>query len=154
MAAGEFPLWAAIRTIKEGLSGRAGLAAYRSGGGSIRDATWFRLIGEARRSLSDAIAEVTRPLSRRPAGTEVTRMTTRTATGFIQQVDIFVRDRATGLIESRPHSIRTDVLLTRRAAVRDAVGLFQDAIDTNPDVYDEEVLGAAYVGTYELIPEG
>lgn len=152
MVSGDFPLWAAIKSIKDGLSARAGLRAYRSGGGAIRDATWFRMVAEARRSIGESLAEATRPLSRRPTGNEITTFTTVKAQGFIQQVDVYVLDRATGLVETRPHSIRTDTLLSRRSAIRDAVTLFQDAIDVNPDVYDEEILGAAYTGTYQLVP--
>ena len=58
----EFPFWAAVRTVREGLSGRTGLSAYREGGGEIRDATWYRMISEARAAIAGREAEAGAPL--------------------------------------------------------------------------------------------
>jgi hypothetical protein len=146
----DLPLWAAIRAIKDGLSARAGLRAYRDGGGSIRDSTWYQLVGTARRNLSDGLDESLRPLNRRPTVGEINVLPTRTATGFIQNVDVYVQDRTSGLVEIRPWSIRTNELLSRRAAINDAVTLFGDAALAGQ--YDEVVLGATYTGTFELSP--
>jgi hypothetical protein len=81
---------------------------------------------------------------------EINVLPTRTATGFIQNVDVYVQDRTSGLVEIRPWSIRTNDLLSRRAAINDAVTLFGDAALAGQ--YDEVVLGATYTGTFELSP--
>lgn len=153
MAGNDFPLGAAVRTVREGLSARAGLRAFRDGGGRINDTTWFRMVGEARRTLGESIAETGRPLSRRPTGDEITTITSRKRSGFWQQVEVFFRDRQSGEVMSSPFVLRGQGLVTRRAAIRFAVDEWSagSAGSANPD--DNEVLGAVYTGTLELSPE-
>lgn len=154
MALPDLPLGAAIRTVKEGLSGRAGLRAFRDGGGRINDSTWFKLVGQARRAISETLDEATRPLSRRPRGDEVTQIASRRRTGYWQQVEVFYRDRQTGLVESAPFVLRSQGLFTRQAVIDFAVSEWQAGSSGTPNPDDHEVLGAAYVSTLELVPEG
>lgn len=150
----DYPLGAAISTVKAGTSARAGLASFRAGGGRTTDATWYRMVAEARRSLGDRLAEAGRPLNRRPTGDEITTMSTRTKTGYWQEVSVFSRDRVTGEVKSSPFIVRGSGLVTRQAALRAALDEWEagGAGSTNPD--DEVVLGAAYVSTLELVPFG
>lgn len=148
------PFWAAIKTVKNGMSGRAGLAAARAGGVKIQDATWFRMVGEVRASLSSQIHEVTKPLNRKPLGDEIKTMTSRKATGFIQYVDIMVKDRDTGLTALRPYAVRVKELRSRQSIVKEALTRFVSAINDNPSDYDEQVLGAVYTATYQMNPSG
>lgn len=150
----DYPLAAAIRTVKDGKSARAGLREFRQAGGSTNDAKWFGLVGEVRRNLSDRLDEVTRPLTRRPSGDEIRTFTTKRHTGYVQQLEIFVRDRATGIVVSKPYSWRTDTLITRGQAIREAIAEFESGVTESPDLFDEEILGGAYTGTYQLIPRG
>lgn len=153
MASRELPLGAATSTVRGGLSARAGLRAYRAGGGQVTDSTWFRLVGEARRVLSDRLDETSRPLNRRPTGDEITRVTSARRSGYWQEVEVFWRDRATGDVGSSPFVLRSPGLLTRQAVMDFALGEWSAGSTGTPNPDDHEVLGAAYVSTLELSPE-
>lgn len=152
MAGPSYPLAYAIKAVKSGMSGRAGLAAFRAGGGKVADATWYRTMGEVRRSLSDSLDEASRPLNRRPTAAEITPITTPKQAGYIQQLSVFVRDKETGEVTSKPFTIRGRGLLTRQKAIAAAVEAFENGVVGSPDQYDEEILGAAYENTLELRP--
>ena len=142
----------AVRAVKSGMTARAGLIAARAAGVAIRDATWFRIVGEVQRSLTNQIDEATRPLNRRPLGAEISTLTTKVATGYIQYVDVFVRDRESGAVSMRPFAVRTAPLLTRQAVIKKALNAFQ-TFTTGPEPsYPEQVLGAAYTATYRAVP--
>lgn len=147
------PFQAAIRAVKDGLSARGGLAAARAAGVRVQDSTWYRMVGEVRRSLADQIDEVTRPLSRRPLPDEIQGYVSKKARGYIQNVDILVKDRETGAVSIRPYSVKTSRVYARATILKRAIAAFQSAIDLNPGDYDEQVLGAAYTSTFQYIPE-
>lgn len=147
-------LSAAINAVKQGMSGNAAYRAFQATGGAVRRATFQRTIAEVRRTLADSLDEATRPLNRRPNAAETTVISTKTRSGYMQQVDVYVRDKDTGEVESRPFSWRTQVLVTRAAAVNEALNAFNDGITGSPDRFNEEVLGATYTGTLQLIPRG
>jgi hypothetical protein len=142
------PLWMAVTAIKSGLSARAGLAAARAAGVQVRDSTWFRLVREARESLGGQMAEASRPLDRRPLSSETFTFSTKTQTGYLQHVQVFARVRETGEIVSRPASVVSDELLRRDDVVETVLANFIDAADR----YGEQILGAAYTGTYVMVP--
>lgn len=152
MATSDSPFWAAVRTVKSGLSGRAGLAQARAAGIRIQDSTWFRMVGEVRSSLSDQINEVTRPLNRRPLSDEIHVMSTAKATGYLQHLDIMVKDRNTGLVSLRPYSLKVRDTLSRATVLKRGLAAFINAINDRPDDYDEQVLGAVYTGTTQMVP--
>jgi hypothetical protein len=147
-----FPLWAAIRTVKSKLGTWSGYERFQAIAPEVTRAEWARAVGEAKQAIANRTAEMIRPLNRRPVGPEISRYTSVRQTGFLQQLDIYVRDTSTGLIETRPYTIKTRALRSRQSVVNTGLQRYQDAIDANPDDYPEEVLGAAYVGTYELVP--
>lgn len=152
LADADYPLAFAVKAVKSGLSANAGYRAFRDAGGHVARATWLRTVAEVRRTLSDSLDEATRPLGRKPNASEITTISTRKRSGFIQQVDVYVRDRATGEVEARPFSWRTRVLITRKAAVGEALAAFTSGVIGSPDAFDEQILGATYVGTLELQP--
>jgi hypothetical protein len=154
VASSDYVLGPAIAAVKAGLSANQGLRDFRAGGGRVARSTWLQTVAEVRRTLSDNLDEATRPLGRRPNSGEITPITTRKRSGFIQQIDVYVRDRETGVVESRPFSWRTQVLITRRAAIGEALAAFQNGVIGSPSVYDEQILGATYVGTLQLNPSG
>ena len=147
-------LAAAIAAVKQGVSGNAAYRAFQAAGGAVRRATFQRTVAEVRRTLADSLDEATRPLNRRPSAAETTVISTKTRSGFIQQVDVYVRDRETGEVESRPFSWRTQVVITRQAAISEALNAFNDGVTGSPDRFNEEVLGATYTSTLQLIPRG
>jgi hypothetical protein len=155
------PLWLAFRTVAEGLSARAGLRMAREAGMAVRDATWFRMVGQVRTHYAQSIAEVDRPLNRRPYASEVTPLTSKLAKGYIQYVDLFVRDIDSGVVKVRPQAVRTSRLMSREAVVDVAVQRYRKAVDrsriapaswgTDPR---EVVEGGIYTATQQFIPEG
>lgn len=147
-----FHMWAAIRTVKSKIGTWNGYDEFSQAVPEVSRQQWATAIGEARAALANRVSELTRPLNRRPVGSEITRYTTKRATGFMQQVEVFVRDRDTGMIESRPYVVKTDTLRSRQFIVEEAMSRYQNAIDSSPEDYPEDVLGAAYVGTHEMIP--
>lgn len=98
------------------------------------------------------MVEVTRPLNRKPLAHEINVMSTKKASGFMHYVDVMVKDRATGLVALRPYAVKSDVLLSRGQAVKKALAGFINAINNNPGEYPEQVLGAVYTATYQMIP--
>lgn len=145
----DWPFGFAVRTVRDGLSGRAGLAAYRAGGGSIRDATWFRMVAEARTAVAGRELEVGRPLDRRPVTGEFVQWTTQKARGFIQQVEVIVRDRDTGGVTPLPYSLSGTRTVTRQQAIDSALGHYNTE---GTDAARQVFLGAIYVGTYIMTP--
>lgn len=142
----------AIATVKAGISANQGLRNLQAAGAGVARATWLRTVAEVRRTLSDQLDEATRPLNRRPLPSEITPITTKTRTGFIQQVDVYVKNRDTGEVESRPFSWRGQVLITRQAAVNEALNAFNDGVTGSPDRFNETIIGATYTGTLALNP--
>lgn len=146
----DYPLAGVAGAVEAGMSARAGLNAFRESGGQVRDATWYRMFGEYQRHLSEAGEEPGRPLNRYPTGDEITQWSTVDAEGYLQRVEVLTRNRGTGEVEWKPWSRAGDSVLTRQGAISDAL----DSFASNADGYDEQILGAVYVGTHELIPGG
>jgi len=146
----ETPLWAAIRSVKAGMSANASLEAMKAAGLGVRRQDWLSLVREVRAALEANAIDTMQPLARAPFTTEWRVMTTATASGFMQYIDVWVKDRETGEIRIRPYSIRTDDLLTRADAVATAI----DRLEQSADLYGERILGAVYTATYVLVPKG
>jgi hypothetical protein len=143
----------AAKAVKLGLSGRAGLAAYRAGGGAVANATWYRAVGTVRRTLADSLEEATRPLNRRPQGNEITQIPAAKGFGFRQQLSVMVQNKDTGEVEAHPFTVRGKGLLTRQAAIDYAVSEFEAGVTGSPDRFNERILGAVYENTLEFIPK-
>jgi hypothetical protein len=141
----------ALLSVTEGQSARAGLANYRNAGGRIASQSWYRLVGEIQASLAAREGIYDEPLDSVPVATEIRTWTTAKAKGFIQQVEVLVRERSTGQIISVPFSLQSKTLVTRREAIRAALDVYSD---DNAEKYDQQILGAIYTGTYEARPKG
>lgn len=147
-----FPLWAAIRTVKDKVGTWVGYETYRQFDPSITRENWAEAVGSARAALANKAAEITRPLNRIPITSEITAYPSRRATGFMQSVEVFVRDIDTGLIESRFFNVRSDTLRSRQSIVDAALSRFSDIQSTDPDSVGGDIVGAAYTGTFQLTP--
>lgn len=147
------PFMAAMKAVKQGLSGRAGLAAARAAGVKIQDSTWFQMVGLARSSLAAQIDEITKPLGARPGQHEINGFETTKARGYLHYIDVIVKDRETGVVSARPYAVKSGSLLRRGQAIKRGLEAFQAAIDLNPGEYDEQVLGAVYTNTYQMVPK-
>lgn len=141
----------ALLAVTEGWSATAGLDRYRAEGGHIANQTWYRMFGEIQHSLSDRAGAYNEPLNLRPVAAEIKTWTTKRATGFIQQVEVLVRDKATGQVISVPFSVTGKTLVSRRNALQQALSVYSDE---NATKYNQTVLGAIYTGTYQAVPEG
>jgi hypothetical protein len=148
-----FPLWAAIRTVKSRVGTWVGFEQVSAVDPSITRTMWGTLVGQARAALSNKVAEVTRPLNRRPLPTEVTPYGSRAGkTGFMQYVDVYVRPAHGGPVETRPWAMRTDTLRSRGYAVTNALARYEAATLPEGTFEGETIVGASYAGTVEFTP--
>lgn len=142
--------WAA-ESIKLGLSANESLRQFRAGGGHIGRSTWLALRAEAGTALANRPAEMSATLTSVPTDIATLRFQNGSKTGFLQQVELLIRERGTDIVTNRPFSIRTDTLMTRAEAMAKAMDLFAQ----NTDAYEKGSsvqLGAVYAGTYQLVP--
>jgi hypothetical protein len=140
----------ALDAILSGLSATAGLKAYRAAGGKVASQTWYRLTGELQAMLADREGIYNEPVNLRPVASEIKTWETAKAKGYIQQVEVLVRDRGTGEIISVPFSLQGNSLVSRRSAIRAALDVYSD---DNARRYNQQVLGAVYTGTYQAVPK-
>lgn len=147
----DFKIWAASRYLKGKLANDYALGVARRLDPSITDDEWRNAVAEARAILADKQSELSRPLNRRPIAGEMLPFKVNNPGGYIQQVEVYVRDTQTGAIEARPFSFKTDTLRSRMNVIREAVIQFKSSIDENPELYPEEVLTGGYVATYQLV---
>jgi hypothetical protein len=149
---GTFHVWAAIRTIKSKIGTWVGYDTYKEFDPDITRGEWSTAIGQARAALANRTEELTRPINRRPVAGEITPMQTKGPSGFLQQIEVYVRDNDTGLVDSRYYVVKTQTLRSRQFIIQEGLQRYQNAIDSNPQDYPEEIVGAAYIGTHQMIP--
>lgn len=148
-----FPLWAAIRTVKSKIGTWVGYDRYSEIDDSVSREEWARHVGMARAAIANQLGEATRPLNRRPVAGEFTDLPSRVATGYLQYVNIYVRDAQTGVITERPWAVRTDTLMSRAAIINQALSRFEAAVLPEGTFEGEEVLDASYGGTARYVPQ-
>lgn len=152
----QYPLWAAIRTIRDRIGTWVGYDVYSRLVPELTREEWARAIGDARAALANRVSELTRPLNRRPVpgSPEVTpyRGRVTSARGYMQYVDVFVRDRETGIVEARPFAVRTDDLMSRQRVITTALSRYEAATLPEGTFEGEIIVGAAYAGTVEFLP--
>lgn len=141
----------ALLSVQEGWSAREGLGNYRAAGGHLANASWYHLVGEIQASLADREGVYDEPINLRPVAGEIRVWTTAKAKGYIQQVEVLVRDKGTGQIISVPFSVQGKSLVSRRNAIKQALDVYSGS---NAKKYNQQVLGAIYTGTYEARPAG
>jgi len=141
----------ALQAVQGGLSARQGLAEFREAGGRVANQTWYRVTGEIQATLAAREGIYDEPLNLRPVAQEIQTWTTAKARGYIQQVEVLVREKATGQIISVPFSVQGRSLVSRRNAIRQALDVYSD---DNAKRYNQQILGAVYTGTYEARPAG
>jgi hypothetical protein len=148
-----YPGWAAISSVKQGLSANEGLRQFRAAGGKIGRSAWLALRAEVGAALANRPTEMAAPLNAIPGAEHVQQFTTTSATGVIQQVEVLYRVKGTDTIVNRPFSVKGQQMITRQDAIQAA--LDQMALSQQRTLYEEQViLGAVYVGTYQLVPGG
>jgi hypothetical protein len=138
-----------LMTIQNAWTATRGLHEFRQAGGHISTATWYRVSAEMRVALGDRVGEFNGPLNQVPTAEEIKLWTTTRARGYIQQVEVLARDKITGEIISIPFSLAGRTLRSRAHAIREALRVY-----SNPDEkkYPQQILGAVYTGTYQMVP--
>lgn len=148
----DFNVWAAVRTLKGHLGTGVGFRIAQRLNETLTEEEWESALVEARGILRNRANELSRPLNRRPIAEEILPFRVSNPGGWLQQVEVYVRDNDTGLIDTRHYSYKTDTLRARMTVVREVWTQFANAIAERPDEYPEEVIGVSYVGTYTLEP--
>lgn len=141
------PGWVAAG-IRDGLSATAALRVFRDAGGTIGNATWYALYAEQKAATANVIAETIAPLTAVPAAHEIIPWTTKRREGFVQTVDVYVREVGSSTVTTVPFMLSGDELMTRGDAITTALSQMQAAVDEGR--YEEVVLGAVYTGTREM----
>jgi hypothetical protein len=144
-----YPATWALQGVQEGLSARAALRDFRSAGGHVADSTWYKVYGEVAAQVSLREGIYSEPQNLRPVASEIQQWSTVRATGYIQQVEVLVRDKGTGEIISVPYSSLGKTLRSRRSVINEALEVYSDE---NAEKYNQTILGAVYSGTYQGIP--
>lgn len=152
MAVSDFPVHFISRALREGRTASAALTAYREAGGKVRTQTWYQLYGQAQAAGVHRGQEPTRNLHRRPLASEAITWTTRGAKGVMQQVELYVRERSTGLVVTRYYNIRSDKFISRANAIRKAMAGFNAAGAPGSGSEGMTALGGVHVGAIILEP--
>lgn len=142
-------VWRAAQAAREGLSANEAYRRAHAAGESMARGSFLKLYGQIKADYAQQVTEVTRPLNVRPTNAEIRPYVSARETGYMQYVDVFVKDRATGEVFARPYGIRTDDLLTRGDVVETALANY----NRHAEAYGEQILGAAYTSTYLFGPE-
>lgn len=143
-----FPRWAVQLANAQGLSPVESLGIFRAAGGRTATGLWNRLWGEVEDAQAARAREINAPLTHRPTADYIRTMTTRKQSGFLQSIDIYIRDRATDTIRVEPWSFKTQDLKSRRSIIAEGISRWE----IHAEEYEEDIIGAAYVSTYEMIP--
>ena len=146
------PVPVAYQLAKQGVSARQGLVAAREAGVAIRDATWFKLYADAKANLSLQIFEPTLLLDAKPGFEHIGELRTKAATGYLQYVQVYTRDRDTGLLGTKPFAVRTQELGTRESVIKRALAAYGAQATPSGNYAGEQIVGAAYTGTVQLFP--
>lgn len=137
-------MWLAVQAAKEGLSANKAYAQIHAEGEHIARGTFLKLYAEVKHDLALQAEEITRPVDVKPSAAEIRPYTSAKETGYMQYVDVYVRDRATGDVHTVPYGVRTDDLLTRIDVIETALMRY----GSHAEGYDQQVLGATYTSTY------
>lgn len=135
--------------IRQGLSATAALREFREAGGAMRDAVWRKLYAEQKVAVEKQGDEMTAPLAAIPSASEMTQMTTKRRSGYLQTLDIYVRLKGTDTIITKPFMFSGDTLMSRGDALTKALTQMQQAVDE--ERYEEVVLGGVYTGTRVMV---
>jgi len=135
--------------MQSGLSATQGLYAYRGSGGHIGNQSWYRLWGELQAIQARVGQEFGAQQNLRPTANEIQTWTTSKARGYVQQVEIIAREKATGTLISIPYTSISSTLRSRESVVREALDVYSD---DNAAKYNQAILTGIYTGTYQAAP--
>lgn len=138
--------------IRSGVNATNALEGFREAGGGMRRQSWFRLYGE----VADSIARSPEAAALDPAAYPDAENYGEWAAGqggqYATQVNIMIRDRASGVVGSAPYTHITDDPHTPDEAIAAGVDLYSN--DDAAQRYDQQILGGVVTGIWQTIPFG
>lgn len=148
--ASTFEIWGAIKAAKSRVGKWRGMETWRALDPSITRNDWQQAWTQATSALGNRVAEMTRPLNRRPVGpAEINVRPPQRGAKFTQFATVFVRDPLSGIIEEAPFALRTDTLRSRLSIIDEAVRVFSANTDEGGTFEGQEILTGAYSGTIQ-----
>lgn len=134
--------------LRSGLSATSALRDYRAAGGTIRDATWYRLYGQTRAALG-AVPDLANLDPTLPPDESAFRPWEASARGhYIYQVDIHIRIVGTDEVVTVPYSFLTDEPVPVDVAIAEGIDIYDAATEEGGSWDDQVVLGATLGGLY------
>lgn len=127
----------------------------REAGLGIRRNDFLKLVGQARAAYGQRIPELDRPLNRKPTATEITPITKGEIKGYRQYVDLFVRNKTTGVVDVLHRAVHTSEPWSRQRAIDYLMDREISKIAVTPPegspwgtLPDVEVMGGVYTATH------
>lgn len=142
--------WIAAQAAKAGKSANQAYEDLHAAGEGMRRATFLKLYASIQADLAQQAHEITQPLDIKPYASQIRAYDTKVQSGYMQYVDVYVRDQATGEVYSVPYGHRTDDLLTRADVIETALFNYS----AHAESYGQQILGATYTSTYLFVPGG
>lgn len=139
---------AALEAVRRGANATEFYKALKAIGEAPRQSEAYALFKHAAAIHANAGDEAFRPLTSVPTADEMTDWPTRSGTGVQQRVQLVIRDRTTGVQTTTWYSVVSPTGVTREQAIATAIA----AADSNNERYKSDVIGAAHMSTYKLVP--
>lgn len=143
-----YPMTAAQIAVRDNIPADLAYQVLDSLGMEVSQQDFSRLYGQAQLASDMVGREGEAGLDEIPDSSFIQHRSTVSSSGYLQQTLVHAVDKSTGATIEIPYSIRTDQLISRGEAI-DAAIVSQTL--RAPD-YNLQVLGAAYTGTYQLVP--
>lgn len=104
--------------------------------------------GTARSIAAETGLEPTRPLDQVPTPSEMTRVATNGAEGYLQTTRLIYRENVTRNIRVVYHNVKSDTPLTRQEALDKAIEAYGD----HDSVYPTTLIAAVHTSAIQLVP--
>lgn len=137
-------------TLDVGLSGRQGLAEYRSLGGKIADAQWSRLSGQIADTLARTEGFLSADYNAVLGPADLGEWAAGQGGRFAYQVVIQQVDTETGLLSAAQYTVMSDDPLSKQQAEQQAMADF--ANPENEQAYAMNVVGAFTIHGWATVP--
>lgn len=141
--------------VAQRIPANTALKLAREAGVGIRRNDFLRLVGQARAAYGQRIPELDRPLNRKPTKAEITPITGGQIKGYRQYVDLFVRNKETGVVDVLHRTVHTSQPWSRQRAIDYLIDRERSKIAVTPPegspwgtLPNVEVVGGVYTATH------
>lgn len=138
----------ALLAARGGMSANAFFRQLQALGTGARRSEVLEIMKLANGIVARTPEEPFRPLNQVPAPSEIGVWPSRNATGIVQTVSVFYRDKVTGQIQQTWWRTVSDQGITRERAIAMAI----DAYSEHADEYEQDLIGAIHTSAYNLVP--